>query len=417
MADLSKLHPVFRARLERMMAATGTSLRSGWRSSQEQEYLYNCYRTGNCNNGNPANPPGSSNHEAVPWGEPMALAADLMGNLAAAHEVCRNYGIHFPIQSVEEWHCQPVEARYAYWNGMPDFPDEPGEQGPDVSARRRNPDELRVSSQGAALAAEFEGFSATVYRDPVGVETIGYGETRADIIDAYRGREMSQDDAYRLLVERMENDYAPAVRAVGAPLAQSEFDALCSFTYNLGARIFDGNSTIGNALRAADYVGVADAFGLYVNAGGKRLAGLVRRRAREAELFRSEWGQSPEEDDMPAPAFVVGFLDLAEGEEALEIPMPPPQGSGGIDFGSVVVSFSSPVDVRLSVWKHHADGAGVPHPQADANGVVLIKGRAGRHAAVEINPDEQSIQVGLAPGENPRHVQVGYLVEVGPPPR
>jgi len=289
MTDLSKLHPAFRGRLERLMAATGVTVRSGWRSSDEQAYLYNCYLSGACNNGNPANRPGESNHEAVPWDEPMALAADLEGDLATAHARAADFGLHFPIQAVEPWHVQPVEVRNAYYTGVPDLGGVDPTPVPDVSARRRPPAELRLSSQGAALIAEFEGFVPTVYRDPVGVETIGYGETKSDIIEAWRGREMPQEEAYRLLLDRVEADYAPAVRKVGTPLAQSEFDALCSFTYNLGVGIFDG-STIGLRLASADYAGVAEAFARYVNAGGLRLAGLVRRRAAEADLFRSEWG-------------------------------------------------------------------------------------------------------------------------------
>ena len=85
MADTERLHPIFRARLEGLLAATGCRVRSGWRSSEEQAQLYHCYLTGSCNNGNPANPPGSSNHEAAPFGEPAGLAADLEGDLAAAH--------------------------------------------------------------------------------------------------------------------------------------------------------------------------------------------------------------------------------------------------------------------------------------------------------------------------------------------
>lgn len=317
-ADLSKLHPAFRARVEALLAATGGEALSGWRPSEQQAYLFECYQAAlrgepnPCNNGNPANPPGTSNHEADPWGEPMGLAVDFVlpsgWTWAEFHAEAAKHRIHFPIANVEPWHGQPVEVVNAYFVGIPDMGGVPAAPAADVSARRRAPGLLRLSSQGAALIAEFEGFVPTIYRDAVGVETIGYGETRPDIIESYRGREMPQDEAYRLLTERVENDYAPAVRAVGIPLAQSEFDALCSFAYNLGAAIFGGGSTIGEDLRRADYEAVADAFGLYVNAGGRRLEGLVRRRAREAALFRSEWGLGhplplaavSQEDDMPA---------------------------------------------------------------------------------------------------------------------
>jgi lysozyme len=120
MADTERLHPIFRARLEGLLAATGCRVRSGWRSSEEQAQLYHCYLTGSCNNGNPANPPGSSNHEAAPFGEPAGLAADLEGDLATAHALAPSFGIHFPIANVEPWHAQPVEVPYAYFTGMPE---------------------------------------------------------------------------------------------------------------------------------------------------------------------------------------------------------------------------------------------------------------------------------------------------------
>src|SRR5215210_4116962 len=119
-ADLDSLHPIFRERLEGLLRATGCGVRSGWRSSEEQAYLYNCYLTGACNNGNPANAPGSSNHEAEPYGEPAGLAVDLEGDLTAAHARAAEFGIHFPIINVEPWHAQPTEVPYAYFTGLPD---------------------------------------------------------------------------------------------------------------------------------------------------------------------------------------------------------------------------------------------------------------------------------------------------------
>lgn len=290
--DIAQLHPVFAERLSAFMAASGTSLYSGYRSSQEQEYLYNCYQTKKCNNGNPANPPGQSNHEAIPYGQPMALAADLAGNLAAAHDLCADYKIHFPIKNVEPWHCQPIEVPNAYWPGY--VPDLSGagyiSVKVDTTAPRKNPSQLKLSSQGASLIAEFEGFSSVIYKDLVGVETIGYGETRPDIINQFRGKSIPQEIAYQLLLQRAEDDYASGVREwIEVPLAQSEFDALTSFAYNLGRNVFDG-ATLTRLLNQGDYVGASNEFIKWNRAGGRVLAGLTRRREAEANLFRSQWG-------------------------------------------------------------------------------------------------------------------------------
>ena len=105
MTSYDGLHPVFAERLQQLNDSCGTWINSGHRSSEEQQTLYDLYLQGT---GNPANPPGSSNHEAEPWGTPMALAADLAGDLDTAHARAAEFGLHFPIAAAEPWHVQPV---------------------------------------------------------------------------------------------------------------------------------------------------------------------------------------------------------------------------------------------------------------------------------------------------------------------
>ena len=75
-----------------------------WRPFEKQQYFYNCYKTGSCNNGNLAATPGTSNHG---WG----IASDLKyGNNAAkkwAHENAGKYGLAFTVKS-EDWHIAPA---------------------------------------------------------------------------------------------------------------------------------------------------------------------------------------------------------------------------------------------------------------------------------------------------------------------
>lgn len=111
------LHPVLLARLRQLRQEADVSVYSGWRSSTSQQKLYEDYVSGR---GNPANKPGTSNHEAVPYGSPMALAADLDGDLDAAHAAAPRYGLWFPIPK-EPWHVQPVEVRDSYFTGVPEL--------------------------------------------------------------------------------------------------------------------------------------------------------------------------------------------------------------------------------------------------------------------------------------------------------
>lgn len=76
------------------------------------------------------------------------------------------------------------------------------------------------------------------------------------------------------------------VKAVKVPLTQSQFDALVSFTFNLGPGSL-GKSMLLHKLNAGDYTGAAAEFPKWNKSNGKVLAGLTRRRADEQALFLS----------------------------------------------------------------------------------------------------------------------------------
>ena len=98
------------------------------------------------------------------------------------------------------------------------------------------------------------------------------------------GDRCTQQQADAWLIE----DLGDAEQAVGTlvrtPLAQEQFDALVSFTFNLGARAL-GESTMLILLNKSRYALAAEQFTRRVNAGGKRVEGLVRRCAAERALF------------------------------------------------------------------------------------------------------------------------------------
>lgn len=84
------------------------------------------------------------------------------------------------------------------------------------------------------------------------------------------------------------SDLATAENAVNTKvtydIAQHQFDALVSFTFNVGTSNF-GSSTLLKKLNAGDVSVAADQFDVWIYAGGKVLNGLVNRRAAEKELF------------------------------------------------------------------------------------------------------------------------------------
>lgn len=146
---------------------------------------------------------------------------------------------------------------------------------------------MQTSDKGIALIKQFEGCKFTAYQDSVGVWTIGYGWTKpVDGKPIRAGMTIKQETAERLLntgLVSYENDVS---RLVKVDLTQGQFDALVSFTYNLGARSLS-TSTLLRKLNAGDYAGAADEFLRWNKAGGKVLNGLTRRREAERALFLS----------------------------------------------------------------------------------------------------------------------------------
>ncbi|HHR0802518.1 TPA: lysozyme [Enterobacter roggenkampii] len=146
---------------------------------------------------------------------------------------------------------------------------------------------MQTSEKGIALIKEFEGCKLTAYQDSVGVWTIGYGWTQpVDGKPIRAGMTIKQETAERLLKTGLVSYESDVSRLVKVDLTQGQFDALVSFTYNLGARSLS-TSTLLRKLNASDYAGAADEFLRWNKAGGKVLNGLARRREAERALFLS----------------------------------------------------------------------------------------------------------------------------------
>ncbi|HAU4295918.1 MULTISPECIES: lysozyme [Serratia] len=146
---------------------------------------------------------------------------------------------------------------------------------------------MQVSNKGISLIKQFEGCELNAYQDSVGVWTIGYGWTQP--VDGRKigsGMLIDQATAERLLKCGLVQYEQGVNQLVKVIITQGQFDALVSFAYNLGLRSLSA-STLLRKLNAGDQQGAADEFGKWVNAGGVRLNGLVKRREAERKLFLS----------------------------------------------------------------------------------------------------------------------------------
>lgn len=141
---------------------------------------------------------------------------------------------------------------------------------------------LQYSQTGLQFTEQSEGDVLTAYQDVAGVWTIGYGHTQG----VYAGMTCTQLQAVAWLVQDLQWAEQAVLNLVTIALTQGEFDALVDFVFNFGSGAFAG-STLLRLLNADDIAGAAAQFVLWDHAGGKVVAGLLRRRMGEQAEFTS----------------------------------------------------------------------------------------------------------------------------------
>jgi lysozyme len=146
---------------------------------------------------------------------------------------------------------------------------------------------MQISENGVNLVKHFEGFQATAYLCPANVPTIGYGHTKSVMRSDVGKETITEPTALEMLAEDLAEFAQQVDAAVKVPLNQDQFDALCSFTYNLGAQTLR-SSTLLSRLNSGAYDAVPDQLMRWTHGGGKVLQGLVRRRTAEAKLWNGE---------------------------------------------------------------------------------------------------------------------------------
>ena len=148
-------------------------------------------------------------------------------------------------------------------------------------------DQMVVSLFGVDIICGFEGKRLAAYDDGVGVWTIGFGTTvYPNGIKVKKGDTCTEAQAKAYMAHDLKKFESAVNNAVKIPLNQNKFDALVSLAYNIGASAFS-QSTLVKKLNTNDIRAAADQFDVWVNAGGKRMQGLINRRAKEKALFLS----------------------------------------------------------------------------------------------------------------------------------
>lgn len=157
-----------------------------------------------------------------------------------------------------------------------------------------------TSEDGIKLIKHFEGTHYNVYLCPALLYTVGVGHLLAPeqaklplnkrkewILDPKLNRTYTEEEVNDLLKKDLRRFELGVSRLITIPLKQCEFDALVSFSFNLGLGTLQ-RSSLRSKLNRGDKEGAMDTLMKYCRAGGKILRGLERRRIAEINLFFKE---------------------------------------------------------------------------------------------------------------------------------
>ncbi len=145
---------------------------------------------------------------------------------------------------------------------------------------------MRTGQRGIDLIKQFEGFRATMYLDPVGLPTIGYGT----LIDTAEEKYLLTAAITEIEAEALLRAELPPIEyqigmMVQKPINQNQFDSLASFCYNLGTGALKRSTLLKKINANPTDPTIRNEFQKWVYAGGIVLKGLVKRRNAEAMLY------------------------------------------------------------------------------------------------------------------------------------
>lgn len=158
---------------------------------------------------------------------------------------------------------------------------------------------MKVSDRAIDVIKHHEGVRTKPYQCPALLWTIGVGH----VIDPNHGRiplaerkslpipdgwnrTISMEEVDDILKRDLASFERGVERYCPVPLTQGQFDALVSFSFNVGLGTLQ-RSTLRQKVLRGDMAGAAEEFSKYTIGGGKVLKGLVNRRKDEKALFLS----------------------------------------------------------------------------------------------------------------------------------
>lgn len=141
-----------------------------------------------------------------------------------------------------------------------------------------------MTQKGIELVKKFEGFCSTLYYDPVGIPTIGYGIVITDS-EKWKDIFLSKEEAEVLMIQELIKTELMVRKLLKYKnLHPYCYDALTSFSYNIGIGNFS-ISTLRKKILRNELWGASEEFEKWIYAKGRILRGLIKRRKAEKELY------------------------------------------------------------------------------------------------------------------------------------
>lgn len=139
---------------------------------------------------------------------------------------------------------------------------------------------MKLGSVGIALIKQFESCRLQAYPDQRGIPTIGWGHTGPEV---HLGLVWTQSQADSALKDDVQTAVLGVIKGLDVAVGQNAFDALVSFTYNVGVDA-EAHSTLLKLVNARSPAAAAE-FLKWDHTNGVVNPGLLRRRQAEQKLF------------------------------------------------------------------------------------------------------------------------------------
>jgi lysozyme len=140
-----------------------------------------------------------------------------------------------------------------------------------------------VTKLGIEFIKKHESFSSVKYICAGGYPTIGYGHK---LLPTEQYDTLSHSMAENILIADLRKFERAVLKYIDNELNDNQFDALVSFTFNLGPAALQ-RSTLRQKINYGLYLEASREFLKWVYAGGMVLNGLIKRRVAESNLFNS----------------------------------------------------------------------------------------------------------------------------------